>query len=143
MLSNAGPGLHSHILTAPQATFLHRFLAVSMGPLFFLTGGTALAGFYFGHRLSDDLDLVTLDDQALQEADAMVPRIAEALDCQITRTRRAEYYRQFVLEAAGVQGEMVRVDLVRDFGPQYGKRAEVGLANTLLDRINHQSYSLR
>lgn len=32
---------------------------------FCLTGGTALAGFYFGHRRSIDLDLFTIDPEAL------------------------------------------------------------------------------
>lgn len=34
---------------------------------YFLTGGTALAGFYFHHRLSDDLDLFTRKQAPLEE----------------------------------------------------------------------------
>jgi dihydrofolate reductase len=41
---------------------------------FYLTGGAALAGFYLGHRRTEDLDLFTTDEtlesgeRALQEA---------------------------------------------------------------------------
>ena len=99
MLSNVGPGLHRDILTSLQFEFLRRFFAASFAPAFFLTGGTALAGFHFGHRLSDDLDLFTQDDTALPAADPVVPRIAEALQCQITYARRAEYFRQFIMKS--------------------------------------------
>jgi len=49
--------MKSNILTESQAAFLRNFgkdklLAKS----FYLTGGTALAEFYLGHRLSEDLD---------------------------------------------------------------------------------------
>lgn len=125
MRSNVGPKLHSDIITSVQLDFLRRFFAASVGPVFFLTGGTALAGFHFGHRLSDDLDLFTQDDLALPTADSVVPRIAEALHCQITHVRRAEYFRQFILESPSAEGGLIRVDLVRDFGPQYGERVTV------------------
>ncbi len=48
------------ILTPLQQDFLVRFFAVPVGQRFWLTGGTALAAFYFHHRVSDDLDLFTL-----------------------------------------------------------------------------------
>lgn len=124
MPSNAGPGLRSDILTPLQVAFLRQFFAASFGPAYFLTGGTALAGFHFGHRLSNDLDLFTLDDLALPTSDTVVPRIAETLGCTITRKREAEYFRQYVLEAAG-EGDLVQVDLVREFGPQYGEQTTV------------------
>jgi len=125
MLSNVGPKLHSEIITPLQLDFLQKFFAASFGPAFFLTGGTALAGFYFGHRLSDDLDLFTQDDTALPAVDSVVPRIAEELQCRITHSRRAEYFRQFVMVSAMDEGNIVRIDLVRDFGPQYGSRGTV------------------
>lgn len=125
MLSSAGPRLRSDIITPLQADFLRRFFAASFGPRFFLTGGTALAGFHFGHRLSDDLDLFTLSDEALPDSDAVVPRIAESVNCRIIRKREAEYFRQFIMEAAEGEGNVLRVDLVRDFGPQYGERVPV------------------
>jgi hypothetical protein len=90
-------------LTPLQAAFLTRFFATDVGPLFFLTGGTALAAYYLHHRLSVDLDLFTLDDLALREAAVLVP----------------EHFRQFLFEPEN--GPSLQIDLVRDFGPQYGQ----------------------
>jgi len=110
-------------LTPLQAAFLTRLFDAEAGRRFFLTGGTALAAFYLRHRLSVDLDLFTLDDLALPEADALVPQLAAGLGCRIGRARRTEHYRQFLLEPEG--GQPLQVDLVRDFGPQYGQRRVV------------------
>ena len=129
------PKLHSDIVTPLQLDFLRRFFAASFGPAFFLTGGTALAGFYFGHRLSDDLDLFTVADEVLPLTDAVVPRLAEMLDCEVVQKREAEYFRQYVLEPRRGEGGMVRLDLVRDFGPQYGERQAV--AEITVDAIEN------
>jgi len=71
----------NEVLTPLQAAFLERFFASQVGQRFFLTGGTALAAFYLHHRRSEDLDLFTLDDLALREADILVRRIAAQLNC--------------------------------------------------------------
>lgn len=42
-----------------QDQFLDRFFALSLSENFYLTGGTALARFYYHHRESVDLDLFT------------------------------------------------------------------------------------
>jgi hypothetical protein len=46
---------------ALQDRFLERFFSGPLGEHFYLTGGTALARFYFHHRESLDLDLFTND----------------------------------------------------------------------------------
>lgn len=50
------------LLTPLQITFLTTFATLPDAPHFYLTGGTALAEFYLGHRLSFDLDLFTSED---------------------------------------------------------------------------------
>lgn len=111
-------------LTPLQADFLTRFFATDIGPRFFLTGGTALSAFHLHHRLSMDVDLFALDDLALGETDILIPQLAVDLNCRIGRARRAEYFRQFLLEPE--DGNPLQVDMVRDFGPQYGDRVRVG-----------------
>ena len=101
-----------------QADFLAHFFATDAGQHFFLTGGTALAAFYLHHRNSVDLDLFTLDDLALREAEILLPRLAVELECQIVSLRRTEHFCQLFLESA-IAGPL-KIDLVRDFGPQYG-----------------------
>lgn len=106
-------------LSPLQANFLARFFAADAGKRFFLTGGTALAAFYLHHRNSVDLDLFTVDDLALREADLLLPRLAAELECQIVSLRRTENFCQLFLESA-IAGPL-KIDLVRDFGPQYGE----------------------
>ena len=120
-------------LTPLQANFLTRFFATDTGQLFFLTGGTALAAYYLHHRLSVDLDLFTLDDLALRETDVLIPQLAIKLGCRIGRARRTEHFRQFLLEPEA--GESLQIDLVRDFGPQYGEHTRVG--DIIVDSIEN------
>lgn len=114
----------SQWLTSLQAAFLTRFFATDTGQLFFLTGGTALAAYHLHHRLSVDLDLFTLDDLTLRESNVLIPQLAADLGCRIGRARRTEHFRQFLLEPEA--GESLQIDLVRDFGPQYGEHIERG-----------------
>lgn len=113
----------SRVLTPLQEAFLERFFHSETGRFFFLTGGTALAAYYFYHRYSADLDLFTTDDLALPAADLLMPRLAEHLACRILQARKAEFYRQWLLQPE--TGLPLRVDLVRDFGPQFGERRTV------------------
>jgi hypothetical protein len=119
-----GAESHAEWLTPLQLAVLERFFATDAGKRFFLTGGTALAAFHLHHRLSVDLDLFTLDDLAMREAGLLLPQLAADLGCQIGRARTTEHFRQFLLEPE--TGNPLQVDLVRDFGPQYGQHSTVG-----------------
>jgi hypothetical protein len=119
-------------LTALQSDFLIHFFATEASQHFFLTGGTALAAFYLHHRASVDLDLFTLDDLALREAESFLPRLAKELKCQISSLRRTENFCQLFLEnAAGP----LKIDLVCDFGPQYGEHLHV--ASVIVDSLEN------
>ena len=67
-----GPERKPGILTPLQQSFLTGFFAYDVGEQFFLTGGTALAAYYLHHRLSDDLGLFTVDDEALDIAQGLL-----------------------------------------------------------------------
>lgn len=120
-------------LTPLQASFLARFFATETGQRFFLTGGTALAAFHLHHRLSVDLDLFTLDDLAFREAGILVPQLVADLQCRIGRARQTEHFRQFLFEPEADQ--FLQVDLVRDFGPQYGQHGRYG--DIILDSVEN------
>ena len=47
------------VLTADQKKVIEFIGNSEIASLFYLTGGTALAGFYLNHRVSDDLDFFT------------------------------------------------------------------------------------
>jgi predicted nucleotidyltransferase component of viral defense system len=117
----------SEILTPLQAAFLERFFSTQASQPFFLTGGTALAAFHLHHRLSKDLDLFTLDDGALDNADRIMAQVVQDLGCTIGRARRVEHFRQFHLVQPGDGPDrFLQIDLVREFGPQFGQRQQVG-----------------
>jgi hypothetical protein len=123
----------SEWLTGRQSEFLRRFFATDTGQHFFLTGGTALAAFHLHHRVSVDLDLFTTDDLALREGEVLVPQLAADLGWQVARARRTEHYCEFLLEPG--EGQAVKVDLVRDVGPQYGEHIRV--ANVIVDSMEN------
>lgn len=117
------PQLVEGILTPLQQDFLVRFFANPVGKWFWLTGGTAVAAFYLGHRTSDDLDLFTVDDDALDHARREMEGIAEALQGTLTSSLSTPTFQQFLLTCPGLPP--LKLDLVRDFGPQFGERQAV------------------
>jgi len=48
--------MNKEILTKEQITFLELIAEEKMTGGFYLSGGTALVGFYYPYRYSDDLD---------------------------------------------------------------------------------------
>lgn len=113
------PQLVEGILTPLQQDFLVRFFAVPVGQRFWLTGGTALAAFYFHHRVSDDLDLFTLDEIALTAIIQPLHDIAAEIGCVLTTTRLSDYFLQAVLTE---KGSLLKLDLVREVGPQFEEK---------------------
>lgn len=69
------------ILTPQQRDFLELVQQeTSLVKNFYLTGGTALAGFYYQHRLSEDIDLFTEKNEASQRVvDAFLRKIGPKL----------------------------------------------------------------
>jgi len=58
---------NSRILSTTQQKFLELFGKTSLANTFYLTGGTALAGFYIPYRLSEDLDFFSENEVNTQE----------------------------------------------------------------------------
>ena len=100
-------------LTPLQASVLESFFAATDGQQFYLTGGTALAAFHLHHRASVDLDLFTLDDLALREADILLPQLAASMNCRLGAMRRTEHYREVFLEPES--GDPLKIDLAARF----------------------------
>ncbi len=115
------PRLEPGVLTPLQHAFLTRFFASPGGSQFFLTGGTALAAFYFHHRLSDDLDLFTLDDEALDLIVPVLHDVGRDLQLLAEDVRLSPCFLRFVLREKPDRGPALKADLVREFGPQYGE----------------------
>jgi hypothetical protein len=103
----AGKGL----LTPIQEAFLAAFTAIPDQEQFYLTGGTALAEFYLGHRLSFDLDFFTGEEELILPVSYQIEALAPQRGLQISVTRR---FATFVELMLSLDEEHLRVDLALD-----------------------------
>lgn len=116
------PRLQPGILTPLQRAFLTEFFASDIGELFFLTGDTALAAFYLHHRLSEDLDLFTLEDGILDAAQDAMLTISDHAGWKANARRLSPHFLQVILTApANETPESIKIDIVQDAGPQFGE----------------------
>ncbi len=97
-------------LTQLQRDVLHAFF--SKEKRFFLTGGAALAGFYLGHRATDDLDLFTEQQAtALQDARRTLEEIGGRLGATVEPLTDTPGFKRLLLRR---EGEQFKIDLVCD-----------------------------
>lgn len=96
------------VLTADQRAALEIFKAERpLAELFYLTGGTALAEYYFSHRYSDDLDFFTGEKEFPQLAiEALAGKIKALLGAQTLEYRRLYDRRIFFLKKDGGELKM-------------------------------------
>lgn len=99
-------------LTALQRDLLGAFFARERR--FFLTGGGALAGFYLGHRATDDLDLFTPPGPDLTDAARTLTDAARELGASVTSQTTSPDFRRLLIER---RDETCVVDLVVDRAP--------------------------
>ncbi len=113
------------ILTPLQRDFLNAFFARAAAESFFLTGGTALAAFYLRHRYSEDVDLFTLDRDALEAMEREIPTIASEIGCAWSLKVKATDFRAILMHRPPEPS--LKVDLVRDAGAQFGEHRRFGV----------------
>jgi predicted nucleotidyltransferase component of viral defense system len=82
---------------------------------FFLTGGAALAGYYIGHRFTDDLDLFSPPVESMELAVQRLRRAASAIGGTVEAIQDAPDFRRFAVQRAA---DVTLVDLVIDRAPQ-------------------------
>jgi hypothetical protein len=92
-------------LTALQVDVLDAFFRRERG--FFLTGGAALAGFYLGHRTTDDLDLFTPHQPAFERGRFILVDVAAAIGGQLQARQDAPGFQRWVL-TRGAEGSSRR-----------------------------------
>lgn len=91
------------ILTSLQEEILKIFAQTQESELFYLTGGTALAGFYLQHRFSKDLDLFTKEEEVIGYIGDRLKANLEAKGIQARTIRRLKSF----YEILASQEEMV------------------------------------
>lgn len=82
---------------------------------FFLTGGAALAGFYLGHRTTDDLDLFSPAVEPMEHAVQRLRRAAAHVGADVDAMQETPEFRRFALRRGD---DLTLVDLVIDRAPQ-------------------------
>lgn len=115
-------GAPINILTPTQQRFLQAFFESQQGPEpFYLSGGTALAGYYLAHRYSDDLDFFTRDRSNLEPA-AHREQLEHALShsgLSIERSVRHGDHLQYVLSGDTGPHALVKVEFLVDPPPYF------------------------
>lgn len=106
-----------NLLTKLQKQVLTDFFNTPLGKSYFLTGGTALSAFYFGHRESLDLDLFTLEDIKLPAVLQILRQTAEKICTKLTHQVATENYHEFYFTG---KSEALKVDIVKDIPVHFG-----------------------
>lgn len=102
-----------------QDSFLQHFFKSVIGPDFYLTGGTALARFYFHHRESLDLDLFTHEqDLDFDIVNRTILSISQSLRLQITSQVTTDTFLQYIFTDEAQT--LLKVDIVKDIPVRFG-----------------------
>lgn len=110
---------------------LERFFAYQNWRGLFLTGGTCIAEFYFGHRVSIDIDLFTADRALFTAARNLLQRGDLFPGERVELVRTFPDFAQFLLHHA--TQEPIKIDLVFDHPPALGEKIRVG--NVWIDSL--------
>lgn len=111
-------------ITQFQREFLESFFEQTQ--TFFLTGGTALSGFYLHHRYSQDIDLFTIQSEPFAHIHAFVLQTAQRIDAKLTAIQTEPMFRRYLLSRktkspvseANREEESIIVDGVKDIAVQ-------------------------
>ena len=99
------------LLTPIQRSFLTLFAEMPDQDQFYLTGGTALAEYYLGHRLSFDLDFFTGVDGLVLPISFQIEKAGREHNLNIRVIRRFTSYVELLVES---QGNNLKIDLALD-----------------------------
>lgn len=92
-----------------QNEFLKVFFARENS--FYLSGGAALVGFYFGHRETHDLDLFTLSND-VEKGFRLVNAVAEVLGAKVESVQTSPDFRRLLVKQGA---DAIVVDLIREY----------------------------
>ncbi len=99
------------ILSSLQKAFIKLFVDLPDQEFFYLTGGTALAEYYLGHRISYDLDLFTSQPDLILPFSYHLEQSAQKSGLKISVVRR---FASFVEFQASRGDDQLKVDLALD-----------------------------
>jgi predicted nucleotidyltransferase component of viral defense system len=107
----------SQELTSLQSEVLRAFFERERG--FFVTGGAALVGFYLHHRLTDDLDLFTVEESAFERGPHVMSEIGQRVGASLEVRQDAPGFKRYAMMRPDAS---LIVDLVLERAPQIFKQ---------------------
>lgn len=108
------------ILLLHQQKILRLFFAADFGKTFFLTGGTALAAFYFAHRESKDFDFFSMEKFETEALNHAIKEIAGEMRASVSVKIASETYHEIYLENEKEKWAQ-RIDIVQEQPVHFGK----------------------
>ncbi|GIV20140.1 MAG: hypothetical protein KatS3mg023_1891 [Armatimonadota bacterium] len=122
------------ILNKTQMEFLTRFNQLPDSSAFYLTGGTALAEFYLGHRLSYDLDLFTTVAGLIRPFCLFMESAMEQQGFSLRAVRRMESFTEYEV---ALGHDTLRIHLAYDSPFRFAEPAPTpfGLVNDFQDIV--------
>lgn len=112
------------VLSQYQVKILKIFFTSPLSEQFFLTGGTALAAFYLGHRQSKDLDFFSLSDFDTLRLEKVIEEIAQETGAAIKVKVKSKTYHEIYLEDRK-GGWIQRLDFIREQPVVFGQRKKI------------------
>ena len=110
-MPNTSPAKGLGLLMPLQKEFLEIFASLPDQSQFYLTGGTALAEYYLGHRLSFDLDFFTSVESLILPTSYQIEAVGQKKSLSLKVIRRFSTFVEFLIEKAD---ESLRIDLALD-----------------------------
>jgi len=108
-----------------QDWWLEHFFASPITQDFYLTGGTALASFYFNHRESIDLDFFTNNQTVdLTKIDSVIANLISEGHFKIINKVQTPTFLQYILDDSDQIG--IKLDVVKDIPVYFGKPIQKG-----------------
>jgi predicted nucleotidyltransferase component of viral defense system len=108
-----------------QDKFLDLFFSGPFAQDFYLTGGTALARFYFHHRESIDLDMFTNNqDVDFSSLDLYAKGLFPSLGVNSTKEVVTDTFLQYLLE--NNSGQTLKIDFIKDIPVHFGPIKTIG-----------------
>jgi hypothetical protein len=125
-----GKGLLSEI----QRDFLAQFARLPDQEQFYLAGGTALAEYYLGHRLSFDLDFFTGQAPLVLPQSYQIERVMPSAGFGVAVNRRFTTYVEFTVSRGA---DTLKVDLAQDspFRFEPGVETQTGIRISALSDL--------
>lgn len=112
------------LLTPRQSHFLDVFFENPISRDFFLSGGTALAEFYLKHRLSQDLDLFTVNPEVKFDAvNAEIQKIIRGENGQVEDQVTSDTFLRYIFRTGD---DLLKIDLVKDVPIHFGQLKSFG-----------------